>query len=124
MTKDAQIAALQLNVEQLTVHLEVALLRILELEQRLNKDSHNSDKPPSSDGLSKKPAFPRKRGVRKPGGQEGHPGNTLKMVALPDHFEFYPPKQERCDCGCELMNVKRQLLRSINTGLSEEVNRN
>jgi cell division protein FtsB len=29
--------------------------RIKELTDRLNKDSHNSSKPPSSDGLKKKP---------------------------------------------------------------------
>lgn len=109
MTKDAQIAALKLQVEQLTTHLEAALLRILELEQRLNKNSSNSDKPPSSDGLSKKPALPRQRGVNKSGGQKGHPGKTLKMVDSPNKYELHPLKTAKCDCGCDLTEVKNEL---------------
>lgn len=59
---------------------------IVELRHRLNQNSQNSNKPPSSDGLAKKttkPALPK--GTSKPnGGQLGHTGKTLKMVATPD----------------------------------------
>ena len=41
-----------------------------ELRRRLNLKSHNSHKPPSSDGLSKKPGFP-KRAERKPADNVG-----------------------------------------------------
>ena len=58
MTKDEQIIALQNQVDQLTVLLEAALARIAQLEQQVNKNSRNSDKPPSSDGLAKQPALP------------------------------------------------------------------
>lgn len=59
--------------------------RIEKLEQRLNKNSSNSSKPPSSDGLKKpKPKSRREKGKRQSGGQSGHEGNTLKMVAVPD----------------------------------------
>ncbi|NJO92072.1 MAG: IS66 family transposase [Chloroflexia bacterium] len=81
-------------------------LRIEELEQRINKNSSNSDKPPSSDGLSKKPAFPRKPGLRKSGGQSGHRGRTLKMVAIADHYELHPVKASQCDCGCKLAGIQ------------------
>lgn len=49
--------------------------RLAKLEGKVNKNSQNSNKPPSSDGLKKKPAFPRKRGKRR-GGQSGHKGET------------------------------------------------
>jgi Family of unknown function (DUF6444) len=55
---------------------------LIELESRLNQNSTNSNKPPSSDGLSKKPAFPQTSG-RKSGGQSGHQGRTLTMVSTP-----------------------------------------
>lgn len=50
-----------------------------ELRSRLNQNSKNSHKPPSSDGLSKKPGLP-KGDPKKSGGQFGHKGKTLKMV--------------------------------------------
>lgn len=72
---------------------------IAQLKARLNQDSHNSSKPPSSDGLHKKPAFPRKKGGR-PGGQQGHQGHTLEMVSTPDHVVM--SKADRCTCGQDL----------------------
>jgi transposase len=63
--------------------------RIQELEQRLNKNSSNSSKPPSSDGLSKPPRTTslRENGKHKSGGQEGHKGETLKQIELPDSIK-------------------------------------
>ena len=64
---------------------ENAALRgeVSELRSRLNLNSKNSHKPPSSDGLSKKPGLP-KGPPKKSGGQFGHKGKTLKMVDAPD----------------------------------------
>jgi len=59
--------------------------RVEELENRLNKNSSNSDKPPSSDGLKKTKSL-RKQTGRKPGGQPGHQGSTLKRTSNPDHI--------------------------------------
>lgn len=64
---------------------------IQELRDQLTKDSHNSGKPPSSDGLKKpRTGSLRQKGRRPKGGQAGHQGGTLKMVAEPDHIEPHP----------------------------------
>ena len=69
---------------------ENAALRgeVSELRSRLNLNSKNSHKPPSSDGLSKKPGLP-KGPPKKSGGQFGHKGKTLKMVDAPDAVVIY-----------------------------------
>ncbi len=60
--------------------------KIQVLEGRLSKNSRNSHKPPSSDGLKKpKPKSLRKKTGRKTGGQQGHKGHTLTMGTRPNH---------------------------------------
>lgn len=77
-----ELAAL---VVSLQADLARALERIAELEAQVAKTSRNSAKPPSSDGLAKPPPKSlRKSNGRRPGGQAGHPGSTLRMVDDPD----------------------------------------
>ena len=64
-----------------------------ELRKALNKDSHNSSKPPSSDGLGKPKHTQSQRTStgRSVGGQQGHPGTTLKFVDKPDEVIHHTP---------------------------------
>ena len=82
----------------LSARLEVSEQRVRALEEPVAKDSHNSHKPPSSDGPAKpKPKSLRKPSPRRSGGQPGHPGHTLSMVDTPDHTVRHAV--ERC-AGC------------------------
>ncbi len=96
----AELVAAQARAEQLSVALAQATERIAELEAQAGKNSRNSSKPPSSEGLDKpapKPRSLRKKTGRKPGGQDGHGGRTLRQVADPDHEV---PHEPGCCAGC------------------------
>ncbi len=76
------------QLEQIAALLE----RVQELEARLAKDSHTSHQPPSSDPLGRKrPRSQRRRSGKKPGGQLGHRGETLHLVATPDEVVEHRP---------------------------------
>ena len=63
------------------------------LKDKLNKNSNNSSKPPSSDGYNKpSPKSERKKSSRKPGGQKGHKGANIE-VGTSDKIEIHYPKQ-------------------------------
>ncbi len=87
-------------IKQLWEKLERLEAENAELRRRLGLGSANSHKPPSSDGYQKKtvmPGIPKEKG-RCNGGQEGHPGRTLTLVADPDRMEVHRPGQCRY-CG-------------------------
>ena len=83
-----QNAAQQTRIAQLEA-------RIAELERQLGLNSGNSGKPPSSEGLKKKPvrvSSLRERSGKKPGGQKGHPGETLRQSESVDATINHFPK--------------------------------
>jgi transposase len=91
MTLEDRIAQLETENAALREQVRVLLTRVRDLEARLAKDSHNSSKPPSSDGLARKTHSLRRRSGQKPGGQIGHPGETLPLAATPDAVVEHRP---------------------------------
>lgn len=70
--------------------------RLEQLEARLNRNSKNSNQPPSADSPFQKPAADGKKSPGKPGGHKGHKGHRHAFLA-PTHELHYRP--ERCT-GC------------------------
>jgi transposase len=92
MTAEEEIA-LRAENAALREQAQALLARVQELEGRLAKDSHNSSKLPSSDGLRRKPKSLREKSGKKRGGQVGHPGHQVSLVATPDQVETHRPRQ-------------------------------
>jgi len=77
--------------------------RITELEARLNKNSRNSNRPPSSDGPRKGgPKNSRVPSGKPSGGQPGHEGSTKGLSPAPDTVIELKPKNE-CECGGKIV---------------------
>src|SRR5947209_7947004 len=90
--------------QQLREQVEQLGSRLHELEGRVAKDSHNSSKPPSTDGYAKKTRSLRTSSGKKPGGQEGHAGSTRHFVALPDEIVMVRP-QKCAHCQASLQEL-------------------
>jgi transposase len=91
-------ADLYVFIMQLFDVLEKLDSRLVDVE----KNSKNSSKPPSSDGLRKGAAQPRQVGAKPTGGQKGHQGVTREMVENPDVIEALYPIADVCECGSPL----------------------
>jgi len=103
---EAVISLFEYLQETLLTIIEEHEARIEELEAKLNRDSHNSNKPPSTDEPKRRfSPKNRERSEKKPGGQEGHEGTTLRMVSDPAHVEVHEVR--RCQrCGRSLKDAK------------------
>ena len=97
------IEALGRENEALRAQNAVLLAKVAELQRQLELNSSNSSKPPSSDGLKKKPRIPgslRGRSGKSSGGQKGHKGGTLRQAAVPDRIERHGANVcRRCCAG-------------------------
>ena len=71
--------------------------RVAALEARLNRDSSNSSRPPSTDAPSTK-RYRRMKATdhRRPGGQHGHPGHAQVLLAPTATVTLFP---DACACG-------------------------
>jgi len=94
------------QVQELVSHLQELQEVIQKLQAQVNKNSRNSSKPPSSDGV-KKPRTQslRTSGERSTGGQKGHQGHTLQQVEQPDQTQVYPVNECQ-DCHAPLEGVE------------------
>jgi len=87
----------------------VLILLVKLLSHRMGLNSRNSSKPPSSD--INRPKNTRKKSNKKPGGQKGHPGSTLRQIETPDEVELICidrrtlPKGRYRDMGVEKRQV-------------------
>jgi transposase len=75
---------------------------VLDLQSRLNRNSRNSSRPPSSDPLWLRRKPPTPPSGRAPGGQPGHPGHQRPLLPPDQMDELVPLKPDRCSCGKRL----------------------
>ncbi len=75
---------------------QIALLteQVQALQARLEKDSHNSHLPPSTDRFKRQSRSLRKKSGTQSGGQHGHQGQSLQLSETPDEVIKHPV--ERC----------------------------
>lgn len=114
LDKDAIILELIQKVNFLTKKVEELGARLSEYENP--KNSRNSSIPPSKDeNRPKRNQSLREKTGKKPGGQKGRKGSTLKMVDNPDTIEKHIPKYCSC-CGKDITDLsyefskKRQII--------------
>ena len=108
-TMSETIIVLKGQVELLTNQVDTLNVEVKELKSRLDKNSRNSNKPPSTDEFVK-PQSQRKKSGKKTGGQKGHPGHTLKMSDNPDRIIIH--RHEHCrECGFNLKEQPAQVER-------------
>jgi len=108
-------ASLRATVGEQTGLIEKLTAEIAELRARLNMNSRNSSKPPSSDGYAKPaPKSRRKRSGKKPGKQPGDPGRHLAQRSDPDATKVHPPSScERCGSDLSAAEVTGTIRRQV-----------
>lgn len=92
--------ALRQYIAVLAAENESLKQEIAVLQSRLNQNCTNSSQPPASNPFIK-PHSLRVKSGRKPGGQPGHKGSTLKLKENPDAVIEHKV-DTCCHCGCDL----------------------
>src|SRR6266487_5116486 len=107
----AENQALRNDLATALEHLEEANAHIKQLEGQAAKDSHNSSKPPSTNGFKepvRKTQSLREKSGKKSGGQPGHVGKTLMMVEQPDQTILLTPAQcQHCQQDLSTASLSR-----------------
>jgi transposase len=102
--KEATVQFIRMLVDKINDINEIVLKQQEEINQLkaiIQKNSQNSNKPPSSDNPFKKKTKSLRKKGGKAGGQNNHKGTNLKQVNNPD--EIIPCKIEgKCSCGKSL----------------------
>jgi transposase len=129
---EANVDALSLEIQKLKkencglLEMNEKLNLVIErLKATLNKDSSNSDKPPSTDIYVKpKPQSLREKSGKKPGGQPGHVGHGPKLFENPTNvIEHKPCRCGNCGAGVKTGEeyARRQVVDlTINVEITEE----
>jgi transposase len=103
------------EIERLNKIIQDQALIITELKNRLDryenpKNSRNSSIPPSHDYTRpRRTKSLREPSGKKPGGQPGHEGTTLEMVAKPDEVIEHNPQYCTC-CGRNISQIQAEFV--------------
>ncbi|MEY9988736.1 transposase [Streptomyces sp. V4I8] len=103
--EELAVLVVQLREELAAARERIVVLegQVVDLTARLGKNSANSSRPPSSDGLAKPaPKSLRGKSGRGPGRPKGQKGITLRQVADPDHRVEHRPHGPCAGCGADL----------------------
>lgn len=101
-------------VEGLLKRIDDLETRVQDLENQRHKDSHNSSKPPSSNGLKQRTKSLRQKSERTSGGQKGHQGKTLEWSEEVDHTIVHLVSQcEGCGGSLEHQEVDGWEVRQV-----------
>jgi transposase len=115
VTLEEENQLLRAENEELKEQVRKLMDQLEELKEKVGKNSRNSSKPPSSDGL-RKPN--RNRSLResnkKFGGQVGHKGGTLEAVETPDKIEKHEVKKCKvCEKDLSQKRAERIVKRQV-----------
>ena len=115
----SQIKRLQAEISELRGRNFQLGRRNAELEALITKDSHNSSRPPSTDPpWAKRTKSLRRPSGKRPGGQAGHRGATLRLSARPDRIVEHRPQKCR---GCHAPFTTAQAVRHLRQQVVEVV---